>query len=145
MMKCGFMQIYAEVGARYRLSHMLLNPLQQKIDALGKNIPFLAEKLKADDFEITYIISATRKADDMYIKGPTFLYKSRCVEFVIFVPYREIADFGERIEFVLDHVGAGIKRIFEKYGIDSAGVERCMEEMILLAKQRPLDYQYPSR
>ncbi|XLZ70880.1 hypothetical protein ABT364_02650 [Massilia sp. SR12] len=137
------MQIYAEVGASYDLSHKLLKPLLQRLNALGKNIPFLAEKLKVIDFEITYIISATRKTDNMYTKGPTFSRKRSCVEFVIFVPYREIADFSERIEFVIDHVGAGIKCIFEKYGIDSVGVDRCVEEVISLAKQRPLEYQSP--
>lgn len=65
MMKCNFMQIYAEVGAAYSLSHMLLKPLRQKLDALEKNIPFLAEKLKATDFEICYTISATRDSDTM--------------------------------------------------------------------------------
>lgn len=141
MMKCKFMQIYAEVGASYDLSHKLLKPLLQKLNALGKNIPFLAEKLNAIDFEITYIISATRKAENMYIKGPTFLRKRNSVEFVIFVPYREIADFAERMEFVLSNVEAGIKGILEKYDVDNVGVDRCIEEMKLLAKQRPLEYQ----
>ena len=145
MMKCDFTQIYAEIGAAYSSSHMLLNPLQQKLDALGKNIPFLAEKLKADDFEINYIISATRKFDSMYTKGPLFLHKRKRVEFAIFVPYREIADFGDRIGFVLRQVAAGIKAILEKYSIDNSGVDGCVEEIIALVKQRPLDYQYPPR
>jgi hypothetical protein len=145
MMKCDFTQIYAEVGAAFSLSHMLLNPLQQRLDALGKDIPFLAEKLKAEDFVINYIISAKRAIDATYIMGPTYLRKRARVEFSIFIPYRDIADFGERIDYVLGEVAKGIKLVFDKYGVDSSGVDECAQDMIALAKQSPLDYQYPAR
>lgn len=142
MMKCNFTQIYAEVGAAYSLSHMLLNPLQQRLDALGKYIPLLGDKLKSDDFVLNFIISATRKNDSMYTKGPSFLPKRKRVEFSIFIPYREIIDFGERIEYVLGQLANGIKAVLEKYEVDTSGVDECVQELIVLAKQSPLDYQY---
>ena len=144
-MKCDFNQIYAEIGADFNLSHMLLRPLRVKLDALGKDIPFLAEKLKAEDFVIDYVISSKRAIDATYIMGPTYLRKRQRVEFSIFIPYREIADFGERIEYALGQVAVGIKLVFEKYGVDSSGVDECVKEMIALAKQSPKDYEYPPK
>lgn len=64
---------------------------------------------------------------------------------MIFIPYRDLVDFGERIEFVLGEVAAGIEAIFAKYGGDFSGVRGCANEMIALAKQSPLDYVYPTR
>lgn len=46
-------------------------------------------------------------------QGQLFLHKHKRVEFVIFVLYRKIADFGDSIGFVLPQVAAGIKAILE--------------------------------
>ncbi len=144
MMKYDFTQIYAEVGVSFKLSHMLLNPLLAKLESLGKEIPFLAEKVKAEDFVLDFIISSKRGIDATYIMGPNYLRKRARVEFSIFVPYRQIADFGERIDYVLGQVAVGIKMVFDKYGVDSSGVDGCAQQMIALARKSPKDYEYPT-
>lgn len=123
---------------------MLLNPLQLRLDVLDKNIPFLVEKLKAEDFVIDYVISSKRAISATYIMGPTYLRKRQRVEFSIFIPFRDIVDFGERIEYALEQVAVGIKLVFAKYGVGSDGIAECAQEVIALAKKNPKAYEYPS-
>ena len=145
MMKSQFTQIYAEVGVAFDLPHLLLKALRAKLDALGKTVPVFAKRFKTDDFVIDYIISATRRSGDLHVKGPGFLRKRPRVEFSIFIPYVEIADHGERMAYVLDQVGAGIREVLERYGVDSSGVEDCVREMIALVQSGSQDYQAPPK
>jgi hypothetical protein len=143
MMKFDFAQLYSEIGTDFNLSGMLLKPMRAKLDALGRSIPVLAEKLQADDFVIDFMISARRAARETTIGGPRYLRKRQRVEFSILIPFRDIADFGERVDYVLGQVALGIKLVFDKYGVDNGGVDACAQEMIALAKADPKAYQYP--
>ena len=141
VMKCDFTQIYAEVGTSYNVSYKLWRPLEIRLDALGKNIPILAEKLKTEDFVIDYILSAKRAIDSTYIMGPIFLRKRHRVEFSIFTPYRDIDDMVDRVEYVLAQLAVGIKLVFEKYGVDHTGVDDCISEVVELIRHDPLEYE----
>ena len=143
IMKFNFTQIYAEVDTDFDLSHMILRPLRGELDSLGMNIPLFANKLNAEEFTLTFIISATRKSNALDVKGPLFLYKRKQVEFSLFIPYVEFENFFKRIEYVLLQVLMGIKSVLLRYDVDVEGIDSKFQKISSLVQENPKAFEYP--
>ncbi|CNC63846.1 Uncharacterised protein [Yersinia pseudotuberculosis] len=139
-MNIQFSQIYAEVDTSYDITNTVLTPLRHYLVMLNKNIMHYNKLFNADDYSIVFIISATRN-DKELVKGPTTLSKKKKVEFVIFIPYKELKTFAEQMSYVLDYIAEGIIFVFNKYKTDPSGVKEAVEEVKKMIMDDPDKYQ----
>jgi len=137
MMNIEFGQIYVELNADFDLPSLLLKRLREELDALGKEISHFNTIFKNSDFKLVFIISATRKTDELNIKGPTLVRKKPAAEFVIYIPYKEIVDFVDKVSYVLPYVAKGVVFVLNKYKKDSSGVEDVVRNVIVAVRDEP--------
>lgn len=140
-MKISFTQIYAEVGTSFGLSGALLTVLAKRLNGLKKDIPSLREKRGWKDFTIVLIITATRKSDELQVKGPLWLRKTPVVEFAVHIPYREFACLEEQVAYVLHQLGQGLVSLFDKYGGDSTGLADVFAQVTQVVENDPPAYR----
>lgn len=122
-MNIQFSQIYAEVNTSYDITNTILAPLRNYLNGLDKNINHYEKLFLTDDYSVIFIILATRKNNEIIVKDPTPLSKKKQVEFVIFVPYKEISSFTDQMSYILDCIAEGIIFVFDKYKTDPSGVK----------------------
>jgi hypothetical protein len=142
-MKIEFGQIYVEVGTSFELSSMLLRLMRTLLDELHKEIPHFAKIFKTADFKLVFIITATRNASTLTVRGPTILRKNPAAEFALHIPFKQTADFCEKMDYLLPYLGAGVKQVLEKYKVDSTGVDEAIAQVHKEVCSQPLEYQYP--
>lgn len=142
-MNIAFTQIYNESATNFNLSSELLGLCRKHLDALNKQIVFFENKFKTDSFELVFIISATRKSDELKVMGPTNLYKSKETEFVLYLPYpkEEFVSYNEAVTYVLDYIAQGIVFVLNKYETDSSGVEEALKRVLAEAISKPDEYK----
>ncbi len=137
MMNIEFGQIYVELDTDFDLPSLLLKRLREELDVLGKEISHFNRIFKNADFKLVFIISATRKTDELNIKGPNLVRKKPAAEFVIFIPYKEIVDFVDKVSYALPYVAKGVIFVFNKYKTDSSGVEDIVRNVIVEVRDEP--------
>lgn len=128
-MEIRFTQIYPEVGASFGLPSELLRLLQHRLNKLGHSIAKFKAKYGAEDFVVIFIISATTRNDALVVNGPSYQRKHNKVEFVLHIPFQSFDLLAEQAPYVLGHIGAGIKVVFEKYGEDVEGIDQVIDEV----------------
>jgi hypothetical protein len=141
-MRIEFTQIYAEPGASFNLPGPLLGAISKGLDDLRKNIEQLSSKFGEGGFELVLIISASSKLDALEIKGPNIRRKASEVEFSFFMPWRETANFAQKVEYVLPMIGEGVCGVLERYGVGSDGVDAVIQGVLREAKTSPDKFQY---
>lgn len=145
MMNIEFGQIYVELNTDFDLPSFLLKKLREELDSLGKDISHFNAIFKHSDFKLVFIISATRKNDELNVKGPTLVRKNPAAEFVIFIPYKEIVEFVDKVSYVLPYVAEGVAFVFNKYKEDSSGVEDAVHKVIAAVNNDPEAFQRKSK
>ena len=141
-MRIEFTQIYSEPGVSFNLPGPLLGAISDNLDGLEKNIEDLAAKFEGEDFELVFIISASRKLKALEIKGPNIRRKAHEVEFSLFIPWRAMANFAEKVEYILPKIAEGVCEVFGRYGVGTSGVHAAIQKVLQRAKQSPDQFQY---
>jgi len=141
-MNIYFGQISSVPGADFGLSGMLLKLLRERLDGLHKEIKFFKDKFKGEEFSIVFIISATRDKTSVEAKGPAYLRKKKEIEFAVYIPYKEITDFNEKVAYVLNHLTQGIISVLNRYETDSTGIEETIREVVRIVQADPDAFQY---
>lgn len=146
-MNIAFTQIYNESATSFNLSSELLGLCRNHLDALNKQIVFFENKFKTDSFELVFIISATRKSDELKVMGPTNLYKSKETEFVLYIPYpkEEFVSYIQAVTYVLDYIAQGIVFVLNKYETDSDGVVDAIRVALAQAISNPDEFKTKTR
>lgn len=140
-MRFKFTQISSVPGKDFGLSGMLLRLLAKRLDELHKEIGFFKDKFEGEEFSIVFIISASLN-DAVEARGPTYLRKKKTTEFAIYIPYKDVADFNEKVAYVLTLLGQGIVNVFDRYAADHAGIEEVIREVVFDVQADPGRYQY---
>jgi len=128
--------------SRYRIS--LSKLCETKLQELFAPIEIEAfkEKFRGADFSLGFVISATRKRDTFVIDGPIFLKKPKGVDFIFPIPYRQIENTQERIDYVLDHIAEGIVNVLRKYDVPDSGIAQAVKEVANTVRDNPKEFEY---
>ncbi len=106
-MKIVFTQIYAEPKTRFEISGMVLKLLSEQLDSLAIHISLFTNQLKTLEYELVFIISTTRQNNILEIKEPNIRRRAKEVEFSLFIPWKEIPEFSQQIEYVITYISQG--------------------------------------
>jgi hypothetical protein len=113
--------------------------LCEKLDDIGASFAYYNKLFKTDDFSVIFYISAAKRSN-LLIKGPTTLSKRKKIEFVIYIPYKNIDIFTEQMDYALDFVGQGVKFVFDKYKEDSSMIDGIVRQTKDLIRSDPEKY-----
>lgn len=141
-MKINFSAIYPEVDTSFSLHHALMKQLVRKLNDLNMTIDFFNKKFDGNDFTLAIIISATRKKNDLEIKGPALLKKDKSAEFAFYIPYIEIVNYSDQVIYVLSNVESGLLYILEKYNTDSSAIREVFNQVSTEFKSNINKYTY---
>lgn len=143
-MKIALMSVYNEVGTSFKLSHLVLKALEQKLRELfaAVEIPELSEKFRGQDFSLGFVISATRENDCLRVDGPKFMKKPKAADFVFLIPHKEISDVQARIDYVFNNLTDGIAQILDRYKVADPGVGKVIRNVATMVHENPKEYEY---
>jgi hypothetical protein len=138
------MSEYDEVGTSFRLSHLVVKALRDKLREVfsSTEIQEFNERFHGQDFSVGFVISATRKSDNLEVDGPIFMKKPKGVDFIFRIPYREVPEMQARIDYVFDNLADGITAVMKKYGAADPGVARAFKDVADAVRGNPKAFEY---
>jgi len=116
-------EIYSEEGAEYYIPYEVVRLLSEKLNQLGKSIPYYQTMFKSSEYMLLLYISATLLSDKLTIPRPIVLKKKGIIEFFIKIPFKKCDDFASSMDYVLSYIENGVLMIFDKYKVDQSGVQ----------------------
>lgn len=117
-MKISFSQIYPEIGVNYNISSVHLKAFKAKMEDIKLKLEFFEKKLKTDDFNLIFNISAKIQKESFSLVGPLVRKKQCTVEFTIFISHKIFKTEKESILFIFKALKLAIISIFNNYNSD---------------------------
>jgi hypothetical protein len=137
-MKFRFSAIFSQVGISFDISHKVVKLIWNEIEEKVILSDFYKEKHK--DYTLVFIYSA-REQNDYAIMGATISKRYKVVEYIIYMPYKEIQSDPKVYDVFLTYIEKGIREIFEMYDIEQCELTPIFQNVRKKVINNP-DYLY---
>jgi hypothetical protein len=143
-MRIALASVYEEVGTSFHLSHLVVKFLREKLQELFNSLEIseFSEKFGGNDFSLGFIISATRSSESLIVNGPVIMKKPKAVDFVLLIPFRQISDSQEKIDYVLTHITDGVEQVLRRYNAPDPGVAETVKNVATTIREDPQKFEY---
>jgi hypothetical protein len=143
-MKIALMSLYEEVGTSFRLSHLVIKALRDRLREVlsSTEIQEFNDRFSGQDFSVGFVISATRKSDTLIVDGPILMKKPKGVDFVFRIPYKNLTEVHEKVDYVFGNVAEGIAAVMKKYGVPDPGVAQAVRAVADAVRENPKTFEY---
>ncbi|MFL6463706.1 MAG: hypothetical protein ACJ73N_04770 [Bryobacteraceae bacterium] len=142
-MRIALASVYNEVGTSFHLPHLVVKVLRERLQQLLASTEILEfnEKFRTGDFSVGFIISATRKKETFTVEGPIFMKKPKGIDFIFLIPYKQVPDLNERIDYVLGYVAEGIVQVLRRYNAPDPGITDAVRNVAMFVHQNPKQFE----
>ncbi|UTC66573.1 MULTISPECIES: hypothetical protein [unclassified Treponema] len=119
-MKFRIGAIFSDVGISFKISHKVVKLIWNDLE---KEINLSDEYNKVHkDYTLVFLYSA-RESNDFFVTNPTISKRYKVVEYVIYMPYKEIQKDTDIYNIFLHYMEKGIRNIFEQYNINQYQID----------------------
>ncbi|MWP50274.1 MULTISPECIES: hypothetical protein [unclassified Gilliamella] len=114
-MKFRIGAIFSQVGISFKVSHKVIKLIWSDLE---ERVPLSEEyEKKFRDYTLVFLYSA-REQNDFLVKGPTISKRYKVIEYVIYMPFKEIQSDEEIYNVFLMCMEKGVREVFRKYNIN---------------------------
>ena len=153
MTHVSMIQLYSEVGIRYKIPIPICRKIVIYLNELNISLPYYDKKLKGEDYSLIITLSASTKISETDIRGPSFYRKHKQVGFVFFIPYKTFEREQDTMCYIVNNIEQGMIFIFNKYKLPAEDTailhQKCSElkEVLQSSPQLylPLDHSNTSK
>ncbi|KGN79350.1 hypothetical protein HW49_06255 [Porphyromonadaceae bacterium COT-184 OH4590] len=119
-MKFRIGAIFSDVGISFKISHKVVKLIWNDLE---KEINLSDEYNKVHkDYTLVFLYSA-RESNDFFVTKPTISKRYKIVEYVIYMPYKEIQKDTDIYNVFLCYMEKGIRNVFEQYNINQNQID----------------------
>ena len=128
-MRISISEIYVEPRVTFCIPHQILNLICRALSKALENEQAFVTKYKAD-YNLVILITTRQRTQQTDIRRPAILRKHQCVEYVVYLPYKEITESTHYLLSLSTHLLSAIKEILSKYKIGSASLDQTFSQLI---------------